>query len=248
MCVCENNEHRKKDSKWNSWFGTERCWWKGWWGKNSHSSTHEGWWRRREPKVTYLFDVFYVFSNVVVSLTQYYIYDWCFDAIKVDVVMLWEYVLKHCLTHSLRSSFHTRNLAIPKLRTANSDRNVNISSTGRYLSQQVYVQIGCAPDPRDFVNLIVAMTRVEEWNASVCDLLRRMLMSSLTSESYYLRLRTSLDVLQRVTASKWMPRSIRDRQCILGLLGRVSKLRDSPYAAKASETILSEIRKSWTTS
>ena len=105
--------------------------------------------------------------------------------------------------------------------------------------------MGSAPDPRDFVSLIVAMTRVEEWNASVCDLLRRMLMSSLTSESYYLRLRASLDVLQRVTSSKWMPRSVRDRQCILGMLERVSKLSDSPYAAETSEKILSEIRKTW---
>ena len=160
-------------------------------------------------------------------------------------------MLKHCLTslspsHSLsfeevlRSKSRFRNV-----NTAYSDRNVDVLSTGRYLSQQIYVQMGCAPDPRDFVGLIVAMTRLEEWNASVCDLLRRMLVSSLTSESYYLRLRASLDVLQRITSSNWMPRSIRDRQCILELLERMSKLSDSPYAAETSGKILSEISKTW---
>ena len=123
---------------------------------------------------------------------------------------------------------------------------MRIVSAGRYLSQQLYVQMRYTPDPRDYVNLIVAMSRVEEWNVCVCDLLRRMLISSLTSESYYLRLRTSLDIFRRIiSSSSWMPSTVRNRESILRLLEQVSKLRDSPHAAKLSEKILSEISKRW---
>jgi len=107
------------------------------------------------------------------------------------------------------------------------------------------VEMDSAPDSRDFVNLIVAMTKIKRWNDSVCDLLRRMLISSLTSEVYYLRLQTSLEVLQRLASLRWVPRTERNRECIHKLLVRVSSLHDSPHLANVSSKILSAITGSW---
>ena len=122
------------------------------------------------------------------------------------------------------------------------------------LAQYIYLRMARAPDPRDFINLIVMMASVKEWNDLVCDLLSRSLKLSLTSEAYYLRLRATLEILKRLMSPSlskqgcWVPRKNQNQKKLQKLLQQVSNLRDTPCCAKLSFKILSKVGSTWKTS